>query len=936
MLSLGPLAFAAPWLLAALAVLPVVWLLLRVTPPAPRTIDFPAIRLLRDLTNREETPARTPLWLLILRMLLAALIILALARPLLNPDAVLPDGGPLLLVVDNGWAAGRDWPSRQETMERLIDQAERSDRDVVMLATAPGAGDGVPRLVGPMVAADARREAQALAPVPWSSDHAAALKALEAFQPDGTPYTVWLAEGLAGEGTPALVDRLRRMGGLEVVGDGAERPALLLRPPAGDPQGLTVPVERSFGGLPQPVTLRATGEDGRLLATGEAAFEPGQTRTEVRLELPTELRNEVTAVRLDAQTTAGATILLDERWRRRPVGLVSGRPEGENQPLLSEIYYLNRALAPFAEVRQGTTADLMARELAVLILADVGSLTGPEAEGLTEWVENGGLLVRFAGPRLAQNADELVPVRLRAGDRALGGALSWSEPARLAPFAEESPFQGLRIPPDVTVSRQVLAEPSVELQSRTWARLADGTPLVTAEKRGAGWIVLVHTTASPDWSNLAISGLFVEMLQRMVALSSGVAAEGAAGTLPPLELLDGLGRLAPPPATAFPVSARQAMEQPAEVVGPRHPPGFYGTAEARQALNLSPAVPELRPLQAEINGLAQGLYGARGEVDLKPWLLAAALALAVIDLFIGLGLRGLLGRPGRIGKSALGRFARRGAAVLAVITAAGLAVPPEVSAQDWTFGARSFAPPPDPDTMSPEERAIAATSENWLAFVRTGDGSVDQTSSAGLTGLGHELERRTAVEIAGAMPVDLETDELAFYPMIYWPVTPGQASPSEAAKARLNEYLRNGGMLLVDTRDQAFGSGGPGGPFLEEMLSGIDVPPLAPVPPEHVLTKAFYLLQDFPGRYAGGDVWVEATEGRTNDGVSPVIVGSNDWAGAWAVNDQGRPMNAVVPGPERQREMAYRFGINLVMYALTGNYKADQVHVPAILERLGQ
>jgi hypothetical protein len=103
-----------------------------------------------------------------------------------------------------------------------------------------------------------------------------------------------------------------------------------------------------------------------------------------------------------------------------------------------------------------------------------------------------------------------------------------------------------------------------------------------------------------------------------------------------------------------------------------------------------------------------------------------------------------------------------------------------------------------------------------------------------------------------------------------------------------------------------------------------------------VLSKTFYLINDYPGRFAGGQVWVEATRARGEDEVSSVILGSNDWAGAWAADQSGRALYAVVPGGEVQREMAYRFGVNLVMYALTGNYKADQVHVPAILERVGQ
>jgi hypothetical protein len=157
------------------------------------------------------------------------------------------------------------------------------------------------------------------------------------------------------------------------------------------------------------------------------------------------------------------------------------------------------------------------------------------------------------------------------------------------------------------------------------------------------------------------------------------------------------------------------------------------------------------------------------------------------------------------------------------------------------------------------------------------------------------------------------------------------------AAKRLSEYLRHGGIIMFDTADQlGFGGGGDSSVSLRHLLRDMDVPPLIPAPPDHVLTKAFYLLRDFPGRYDGGVIWVEQGEGRVNDGVSGVIIGSNDWAGAWAIDDGGHPLYATVPGGDRQRELAYRFGVNLVMYALTGNYKSDQVHVPAILERLGQ
>lgn len=907
MLGLGPIAFAAPWVLTALAALPVLWWLLRVTPPAPRAVQFPAIRLLRDLTAQEETPARTPWWLLLLRLIVAALIILALAGPLLNPRAALPGGGPLLLVVDNGWASGRDWPTRKRTMDEMIAQAERQQRPVILLPTAPPA-DGQPIHASAVLpAAEARRLVQALAPLPWPTDRAAALEALKAVAAQtngrGSIHAVWLSDGIGDGRAAALAAGLQRLGSADVIDDAAERPPHLLLPPSSEGTVLTARIVRADPSRPEPVTVRLTAADGRLLTRQTVAFEPGQKMREVRLDVPTELRNDAAALRVEGDTTAGATVLLDERWRRRPVGLVSGRSEGESQPLLSDLYYLERALSPYNEVRRGDTLDLLKRDLAVLILSDIGALTGSEVQDIEDWVKKGGVLLRFAGPRLAQHADTLVPVRLRIGDRALGGALSWSEPARLQPFPAKSPFEGLTIPADVQVNRQVLAEPALDLADRTWARLADGTPLVTSQKRGDGWIVLVHTTANPDWSNLPLSGLYVDMLRRLVALSGGVTGTAATTSLDPVEVLDGTGRLIPPPPTAFPIPGNAG----ADVIGPRHPPGFYGTDDARRALNLSSAVTTIDPLPPMPAGVGRDGYGGRGEVPLKPSLLAAALALLSIDLLIALALRGLLRAP-RLRRGA-------GSASAAILLAVAVAAAPQpVRAQD-------------------QDNAVKVTAETYLAYVQTGDSGVDDTSRAGLEGLVSVLGLRTAVEAAGAVGVDPERDELAFYPLLYWPVSDRQRPLSDHARQRVNEYMRSGGTILFDTRDQAPG-GGSG--ILQRLVQGLDIPPLAPVPQDHVLRKSFYLLTDFPGRQAGGQLWIEAREGPANDGVSSVVIGGNDWASAWAVSRNGQPMYAVIPGGERQREMAYRFGVNVVMYALTGNYKADQVHVPAILERFGQ
>ena len=883
MLALGPLSFAVPWALAALVLLPAIWWLLRITPPAPWRVLFPPVRLLLKLVKKDETSTRSPPWLMILRLALVSAVILAAAHPLLNAARWLRGAGPVILVIDDGWAAAPRWAERRAMAEALIDQAGRDRRPVMVVPTAPGATATLEM----RSAAEARDLVGSLQPKPWPTDRRAALAALTGavrFAEDQPGHVVWLSDGLEEGGTAALVRDLKTLGAMTVIEPG--RLPLVLKPPVAEGEALRITALRATGGGIATYWVQALAGDGRLLARQELLFADGERRAETRLVLPAELRNRLTRLEIEGENTSAAVILVDERWRRRPVGLVDREGIAGGQPLLSALYYLERSLESFTEIRRGGIGELLKRELAVLALADPGRLEPDDLRTIGAWIAGGGILLRFAGPGLVQ--DELLPVKLRQGDRIMGGTMSWTKPAALAPFPASSPFHRLEIPADVRIRRQVLAQPSLDLADKTWARLRDGTPLVTAEKRGKGWLVLVHTSANMAWSNLPISGLFVDMLRRIVGLAQGVAVEADRPPLPPLEVLDGFGRLGSPPASALAI-AGDAFDGAG--VSPAHPPGYYGDETSRRALNLSAGMADPAPFAALPAGVSAAGYGREPELDFRPWLFALALLLALVDLAASMAMRGLL-RPA-------------GIFVAAAIAAAG------AEAAD-------------------DEFAMNASLETRLAYIITGDEQVDELSRLGLKGLGVIVRRRTAAELGEPIGVDPATDELAFFPLLYWPVTPAPA-PSAQAVAKLNVYLRDGGTILFDTRDPSAGMGP-----LRNLIQDLNIPALAPVSADHVLTKSFYLLNSFPGRWTGGVVWLERPGERVNDGVSSVIVGAHDWAGAWAMDEAQRPLHAVVPGGERQREMAFRFGINLVMYVLTGNYKADQVHMQTILERLGK
>jgi hypothetical protein len=305
------------------------------------------------------------------------------------------------------------------------------------------------------------------------------------------------------------------------------------------------------------------------------------------------------------------------------------------------------------------------------------------------------------------------------------------------------------------------------------------------------------------------------------------------------------------------------------------------------------------------------------------------LILAALDALIVFLLAGGIGQLTR-------RRATSTAALLILVAAAAL----------FTF-APAWAQPKD-------EQTLKSTLETRLAYVITGDAEVDQISKAGLQGLTLFLAQRTALEAGEPIGLDPARDELSFYPLIYWPIVPSAPKPTREALEHIDAYMKQGGTVLFDTRDAVEAPPGPGGLnrspgmlALRGIVSSLDIPELEPVPREHVLTKTFYLLKEFPGRFNSGRLWVEALPmvsddeptsrpARGGDGVSSIMITSNDFAGAWAIRQDGQAMLPLVSAEPRQREFAFRAGVNIVMYTLTGNYKADQVHVPALLERLGQ
>jgi hypothetical protein len=884
------MGFALPALLLALVVLPAVWWFIRHLPPAPRKVPFPALALLRPLAQTTPPPRTPPLWLLILRLLMVAILIVLLAEPFLRkgekPTYI---NAPFVVVLESDWRAAPHWEASKRLARTVIETARNGGHKVLLVPTADA-----DRLL--LTTADeALQRLERLSPRPWPARAAdAARAAAGVMQAAGsqTANVVWLSSGLT-DNTETLTDTLRALGEMGQA-------HVYLPQPEALPTMLTAvrPTEHGVSVTLWHPTRRPVSAvslydvEGRFITRGLPTDVPdgvGATEHRVNLTIPSTLSG-AGVLRLDGENHLGAWFGVAQMRGIPRIGLMT--TPNPDFPLLSGTYYLEHALAPLGTPRQMTGETPL--DGFNMILLDHQPA---DVDDLRRWVQQGGVLVTFAGPWLENNRalDDLLPVRLRPRPRELAGPLSWSGALKLGATRPDTPLQNLTLPPDVHVTTQFLPENAPEVSGRIWLALEDDTPLVTGRREGNGYVVLVHVSADVRWSSLPLSGFYVEMLSGLINLARGHTDEPPAYPLPPFRLVDAFGNPRPLPETLTILQADSTVSRDAPV-------GFYGPAGTPVAHNL--LAPQRRGVAlsaGDLRGLDVRTYAEGGiQTSLQPYLAALLALLLVLDT---------LARSWRVLSRRLG---------LAALTLAFWAAATPVQAQDFLF---DFA-----DTALEGQLRQDPAFATQIAWIPSGNDTVDTLTESGLTTLSNLLRFRTTIEAAQPKKLDLESDDLGFYPLIYWAVIPNPRPLTVQAAEKLRAYMQNGGLLVLDNQTEL----GLATRATELIMNQIVRRPLIELRDTHVLGRSYYLLRgQYPGRVTGRPVWIENT-----NTTAAILVGSHDWAAGWATAPNGAPLRPTVPGGDTQRTLSLRFGINLVMYALLGDYKADQLHIDALLTRM--
>lgn len=904
------LFFTQPMALFLTMLLPLLWLLLRLLPLRARPVVFPALVLFGKDKKDKPKPQHIPLWLKLLRLAVILFLIMGLARPVYDPGRQALSFDPTLIVIDNSWPAAAGWDQRIEAIEsRLNAFADVSQVPVTILTTAPDQNTGRVVFEKNISADEARQLLPTLRPQPWNSDFEAAENLIKPFlfEQDTRWQILWFGDGQKTDGFDSLYDTISNYGDAVLYHDDQMNQGLALTGVSVTSNALDVTFKRFVDGFNYTFTLSALSADGNTILQQDVTFPEGENEYKVSVEIPEDILSEVRQLKTSVPNTAATMWSFAGALGTGHAGIVTERDINQKQDYLNDVFYIHRAVSSVGRVSAGSLDDLLQDEnISLLILPDSTKLVADQPDRLREWVSAGNTVLRFAGENLLQqDQPDLLPVDIVSGQRSFGGALTWEQPARIKSFASTSPFSHLSIPQQVTTRKQILARPDIDLNNKTWVFLEDQTPLVTADTLGRGKLVFVHTTADPSWSDLSISDIFPSILKSILDDAAKKQANISENTdISLLKALDAFGREYDAGRYVQDLSYADALERaPSYDV----PTGIYQIADnpaARVRLNLGQALKDKMAPTRPYYLFDQIIpYTHKPYVNLAAFCYMLAGILMLAEMIAGFVL--------------INGAARLKPAKFFMIACAFCIMPLDVQAQ--------------------EVRSVLQSPENVVnfAFIQTGDAARDTISQNGLSVLGTLMRQRTTVEFGQVDAVVPGLDDLSLYPFLYWSMVSSQDGLSEDAVSALQHYINHGGLIFFDTRDAQFQSTDTvlGQETMQRLAGALNFGSLQKLDKDHVLSRSYYLLNSYEGLYTGRPVWVEAASSIDYDGAPSVVVGAHDWAAAWSNID---PTQNIIDlqANSRSREMALRFGVNLVMMALTGSYKTDQVHIQYMLDRM--
>ena len=897
---LKSISFANPYAFWVLFSLPIIFWVIKSLPPSPASFNFSSLYLLRAIKTESIVKNKCPIWLLIFRILLIMFLIIYFAKPFLNHNKVEQAKENYVVYANLGWSTAAQWNKYKNTIKNIMLESEKLNKNFSLVNNFDNQNKNIIKFKS---INDLSSYLDKVTPNPWQSQRKNIINELSKINYNNKTryfYIFSVFDFYSDENFDEniLINIQKQFPDLEIINliDSIK----VLEKPLVKKENINIIVKR-YGALPENTfVITATSFDEQILLKKEYQFKKNENIIYINEKFPISVINQIKKIDILGERHAASTFYFDDFNKKKVIGILSDGKNYKENPLLSPVYYIKKALNKDNKIIINDLANLLLSNVDILIFPDAGTFEEEKSGILDSWINNGGLLIRFAGPKLASSSTRFITSENKIKKiRLLGGQLSWNNDLKIKEFSKDSIFKDLIIPKDVTIKKQLLLNFSEEKNINILASLKDDTPLVSLKEMGRGNILLFHFTANNTWSDIPITPLFEDFLSRACLLHQK-KKNSSLNQVTIKSYINGFGEIED---TNKIVQFRDSLSLRNSIPSKDIFPGIYENNQLSVALNLSG---NLRLNHFENKSSKQIITTNDFSKNLKD------ISKVFLYLFLGFALLDILASIFIQNDVKFYRFFKNKIKVFSVFTFLILSIlPDDLIANDFI-------------------------NYTYLAYVKSIDKNKNESSFRGLQTLSKVLERRTSVLIKGVAGIDIEVDDVYHFPFIYWPMSNDFKNLSSKAKRKIKDYFNTGGVILFDgylLLDKQ-----PLNTYkLKKIVSyfkEITSNELVLINKNHTLSKSFYLLNNFPGRWNKKILLVDNSNMNVNDGVSNIILGFNDWASAWALDSNNYPLFPVVPGGEKQRELAYRVGINIVMYSLTGNYKNDQVHSKSILNRL--
>lgn len=346
-MSLSAITFLYPAMLAGLLALPIVWLLIRSAPRSPKTVVFPAARILRGLKSKRRDIQRAPIWQTILRCLILTLLIIAAARPVMNRNDFAANDGAILIIADNGWDSAANWRQYRTALQQIANQARFELQTVYIAQTAPEAAGAttwkLPDIVGPVSPNDTKNLFDRLQPRPWPSDYTA-LSDLISERPEmnrAVGSILWLTSEMDSPGKAKIASELLDIAPITTISP-TITDRIAIRSLSRSGTGMLATLAHNRDDQPREINLLARGERGNVILRHTVEITPDSDQSDVAILLPRDISNAIQSVGIEGIESAASVFQTGARWQQRRVGVVVSSGDGPGCCQISISFLIGR------------------------------------------------------------------------------------------------------------------------------------------------------------------------------------------------------------------------------------------------------------------------------------------------------------------------------------------------------------------------------------------------------------------------------------------------------------------------------------------------------------------------------------------------------------------------------------------------------------------